>query len=148
MWKLRSLVFAFIRSCLLPGDTAERPSFNMALRHLFFQGSEEFCKCKYKRADPGVSAVKNPRSNAGGVGSTPGPGRARMPRDSEARVPQALRPSTRARGPQVRSPWALAAEARRPHSPCSATKVPAVRSSQTTAGVQPLLSTTRETAEP
>ena len=47
--------------------------------------------------------VKNPPANAGDMGLIPGPGRSHMPRSNEARVPQLLILSSRARVPQEKS---------------------------------------------
>ena len=41
---------------------------------------------------PGGTMVKNPPANAGDTGSSPGPGRAHMPRSSWACAPQLLKP--------------------------------------------------------
>ena len=39
-------------------------------------------KNKKKRGFPGGTVVKNPASNAGDMGSSPGPGRSHMPRSN------------------------------------------------------------------
>ena len=60
--------------------------------------------------------------NAGGMGSSPGPGRSHMPWSDEARAPQLLSLCSRAREPQLPSPRATVTEARalrpppRPHA--------------------------------
>ena len=48
---------------------------------------------KAKRDVPGGPVVKNPPANAGDTGLIPGPGRSDMPRSTEARAPQLLKPA-------------------------------------------------------
>ena len=63
---------------------------------------------------PGGTVVKNPPANAGGTGSSPGPGRSHMPRSNEPRVPQLLSLCSKARKPQLLSPSATTTEAHKP----------------------------------
>ena len=60
--------------------------------------------------------VKNPPANAGDTGLSPGPGSSHMPQSNEARVPQLLSLRSRAREPQLLSPWATTTEARVPRA--------------------------------
>ena len=50
---------------------------------------------------PGGPVVKNPPANAGDTGSSPGPGRSRMPRSGWARLPQLLSLRSGACEPQL-----------------------------------------------
>ena len=55
---------------------------------------------------PGDAVVKNQPSNAGDMGSSPGPGRSYMPQSNWARVPQLLSPRaapTEACAPRARA---------------------------------------------
>ena len=55
----------------------------------------------------GGTVVKNPPANAGGTGSSPGPGRSLMPRSNESSEPQLLSlhaTATEARTPRARGP--------------------------------------------
>ena len=65
---------------------------------------------------PGGAVVKNPPANAGDRGSSPGPERSHMPQSNEARAPQLLSLCSRAREPQLLSPWATTTEARMPRA--------------------------------
>ena len=53
---------------------------------------------------PGGAVAKNPPANAGDTGSSPGPGRSRMPQSNKARAPQLLSLCSRAREPQLLKP--------------------------------------------
>ena len=48
---------------------------------------------KARRDLPGGPVVKNPPANAGDTGLIPGPGRSHMPRSTEVRAPQLLKPA-------------------------------------------------------
>ena len=65
---------------------------------------------------PGGAAVENPPASAGDTGSSPGPGGSRVPRSNWARVPQLLSLRSRAREPQLLSPWATTTEACAPRA--------------------------------
>ena len=65
---------------------------------------------------PGGAVVKNPPANAGDIGSTPGPGRSHMLRSSWAHVPQPPSLCSRAREPQLLSPYATTTEDREPRA--------------------------------
>ena len=56
--------------------------------------------------------VKNPPANAGDTGLSPGPGRSRLPRSNQARVPQLLSLCSGVREPQLLSWRATTTEAR------------------------------------
>ncbi|KAJ8787183.1 hypothetical protein J1605_000526, partial [Eschrichtius robustus] len=60
---------------------------------------------------PGGAVVKNPPANAGNTGSSPSPGRSRMPRSNKAHVPQLLSLRSRAYKSQLLSPYATTTEA-------------------------------------
>ena len=61
---------------------------------------------------PGGAVVKNPPANAGDTGSSPGPGRSRMPRSNSAPAPQLLSLRSRACEPKLLSPPATTTGAR------------------------------------
>ena len=67
----------------------------------------------------GGAVVKNPPANAGDMGSSPSPGRSRMPQSNKARAPQLLSLLSRAREPQLLSLRVTATEAcaRRANAP-------------------------------
>ena len=72
-----------------------------------FKGKEKHsiqrvCKKRTARDFPGGAVVKNPPANAGGMGSSPGPGRSHMPWSNKAHVPQLLSLRSRAHVPQLR----------------------------------------------
>ena len=56
---------------------------------------------------PGGAVIKNPPANAGGTGSSPGPGGSHMSRSNKARVPQLLSLRSRACEPQLLKPACL-----------------------------------------
>ena len=68
---------------------------------------------------PGGAVVKNPPANAGGTGSSPGPGRSHMPRSNEARAPQLLSLRSRALEPQLLKPARLEPMLRNKRSHCN-----------------------------
>ena len=63
-----------------------------------------------RRDFPACAVVKNPAANAGDMGSIPGPGRSRMPRSHQARVPQLLRPRAATTDARMRRAHALQQE--------------------------------------
>ena len=65
----------------------------------------------------GGAVVKNPPANAGDTGSSPGPGRSRMPWSNKARAPQLLSLRSRAWEPQLLNPPATTTEAHVPRAP-------------------------------
>ena len=65
---------------------------------------------------PGGAVVKNLPANAGDMGSSPGPGRSRMPRSKKARAPQLLSLCSTAREPQLLRPRATTTESHVPRA--------------------------------
>ena len=68
---------------------------------------------------PGGSVLKNPPADAGDTDLIPGLGRSHGPWSNKAHAPQLPSLCSRARDPQLPSPWATAPAAHAPQSPCS-----------------------------
>ena len=65
---------------------------------------------------PGDAVVNNPSANAGGMGSSPGPGRSHMLLSNKACAPQLLSLHSGALEPQLLSPRATATETHKPRA--------------------------------
>ena len=103
-----------------PGESLKNndflgPSLNLQ-KWNFLEWGPGILILKYSWDFHGGAVVKNPPANAGDAGSSPGPGRSRMPWSNEARAPQLLILRSRACEPQRLSPHATTTEGRMPRA--------------------------------
>lgn len=100
-----------ISSPISQGDTSEALTSQATY--------QTYTASKQERTSLVVTVDKNPLANAGDVGSTPGPGRFRMPWDNKVHAPQLQSQHSGAHEPELMSPCAATTEASalRAHSP-------------------------------